>query len=139
MNGGECDNKYMNNYLNGLTFENFYWKKRYNDLWQQFVYLQNENYRINTLLNEYNELNNISNENQTTYSTNSTTDNSINKELPNNHNAITLLQNKNNELSKTIMQKTKENSLLQHELQKYRKPFSQVNIDSQENITPNIQ
>jgi len=121
----DYDSKYLNTYLNGITYENAFWKSRYNNLWQQFLFLQNENYRLQNLLNECYELNNLNLENisnYTTDNTNNTTNNSITDNTKNSNNIeiISHLQKKNNELLKNIMNKSKEIFILQAELEKHK-------------------
>lgn len=120
----EFDSKYLNNYMNGITYENAFWKSRYNNLWQQFIYLQNENYRLQNLLNECYELNNLAVENHSNYMDNTinTTDNIISDNTKNSNNIeiISHLQKKNSELLKNVMNKSKEIFMLQGELDKYK-------------------
>jgi hypothetical protein len=121
----DYDSKYLNTYLNGITYENAFWKSRYNNLWQQFLFLQNENYRLQNLLNECYELNNLNLENisnYTTDNTNNTTNNSITDNTKNSNNIeiISHLQKKNNELLKNVMNKSKEIFILQAELEKHK-------------------
>lgn len=119
----EFDSKYLNNYMNGITYENAFWKSRYNNLWQQFIYLQNENYRLQNQLNECYELNNLAYENHTNYTDNTinTTDNTTNNTKNTNQNEIiSHLQKKNSELLKNVMNKSKEIFMLQGELDKYK-------------------
>ena len=128
----EFESKYLNNYLNGITYENLFWKGRYNDLWSRFLYLQSENNRLQNLLNEcyldntntnintkntnnYDCSDNIIDNDNTTNTRNTTnTTNTTNTEI------ISHLQNKNNELLKTVMDKSKEIFMLQGELEKHR-------------------
>ena len=112
----DYDSKYLNNYLNGITYENAFWKSKYNNLWQQFLFLQNENYRLQNLLNECYELNNLTLENISNY----TTDNTNNTKNSNNNEIISHLQKKNNELLKNVMNKSKEIFILQAELEKHK-------------------
>jgi len=118
------DSKYLNNYLNGITYENAFWKSRYYNLWQQFLFLQNENYRLQNLLNECYQLNNLNLENISNYTdnTNNTTNNSITDNTKNidNNEIISHLQKKNNELLKNVMNKSKEIFILQAELEKHK-------------------
>jgi hypothetical protein len=121
----DYDSKYLNTYLNGITYENAFWKSKYNNLWQQFLFLQNENYRLQNLLNECYELNNLNLENisnYTTDNTNNTTNNSITDNTKNSNNIeiISHLQKKNNELLKNVMNKSKEIFILQAELEKHK-------------------
>jgi len=120
----EFESKYWNNYLNGMTYENAFWKSRYNNLLQQFLFLQNENYRLQNLLNECYDLNNLAFENHSNYTDNiiNTTDNSVidNTKNNNSNEIISHLQKKNNELLKNIMNKSKENFTLQAELEKWK-------------------
>jgi hypothetical protein len=121
----DYDSKYLNTYLNGITYENAFWKSKYNNLWQQFLFLQNENYRLQNLLNECYELNNLTLENisnYTTDNTNNTTNNSITDNTKNSNNIeiISHLQKKNNELLKNVMNKSKEIFILQAELEKHK-------------------
>ena len=114
----DFDSKYLNTYLNGITYENAFWKSRYNSIWQQFIYLQNENYRLQNLLNECYDLNNVTIEK----STDNTTDNSITDNTKNSNNIeiISHLQKKNSELLKNVMNKSKEIFMLQAELDKHK-------------------
>lgn len=120
----DYDSKYLNTYLNGITYENAFWKSKYNNLWQQFLFLQNENYRLQNLLNECYELNNLNLENISNYTdnTNNTTNNSITDNTKNSNNIeiISHLQKKNNELLKNVMNKSKEIFILQAELEKHK-------------------
>jgi len=120
----EFESKYWNNYLNGMTYENAFWKSRYNNLLQQFLLLQNENYRLQNLLNECYDLNNLAFENHSNYTDNTinTIDNSVidNTKNNNSNEIISHLQKKNNELLKNIMNKSKENFTLQAELEKWK-------------------
>jgi len=117
----EQNSKYLNNYLNGVTYENAFWKIQYNELWNRFLYLQNENNRLYSLLNEcYRETTQTTQttENtettQTAENTTETTENIQNREI------ISHLQNKNNQLINTVMDKSKEIFMLQGELEKHR-------------------
>jgi predicted RNase H-like nuclease (RuvC/YqgF family) len=108
----EQNSKYLNNYLNGVTYENAFWKIQYNELWNRFLYLQNENNRLYSLLNEcYRENTETT---QTAENTTETTENIQNREI------ISHLQNKNNQLINTVMDKSKEIFMLQGELEKHR-------------------
>jgi hypothetical protein len=126
----EQNSKYLNNYLNGVTYENAFWKIQYNELWNRFLYLQNENNRLYSLLNEcYRETTQTTQttentettqttENtettQTAENTTETTENIQNREI------ISHLQNKNNQLINTVMDKSKEIFMLQGELEKHK-------------------
>jgi predicted RNase H-like nuclease (RuvC/YqgF family) len=105
------DSKFLNSYLNTLVYENAFWKSQYNNLWQKFLFLQNENYRLQNLLDENNPIN-----------TNNTNNNSIidNTRNIDNNEIISHLQKKNNELLKNIMNKNKEIFILQGELDKHK-------------------
>ena len=129
----EQNSKYLNNYLNGVTYENAFWKIQYNELWNRFLYLQNENNRLYSLLNEcYRETtettqNTENTENtettQTTENTTETTENIQNRENTENRENIKIishLQNKNIQLINTVMDKSKEIFMLQGELEKHR-------------------
>ena len=109
----EFDSKYLNTYLNGITYENAFWKSRFNDLWYRFLYLQNENQTLQNLLNECNSMNENTTEN-TTENTSDTTKNSNHSEI------ISHLQKKNSELLKNLMDKSKDVFILQGELEKYK-------------------
>lgn len=117
----EFDSKYLNNYMNGITYENAFWKSRYNELWFRFLYLQNDNYRLQNQLNECYDLNNLAYENHSNYTDNTmdTTNNTTNNTSKNSE-IISHLQNKNNELLKNVMNKSKEIFILQGELEKYK-------------------
>lgn len=125
----EFESKYLNNYLNGITYENLFWKGRYNDLWNRFLYLQSENNRLQNLLNEcYLDNTNTKNTNNTNNTINFDcsdniidNDNTTNTRNTTNTEIISHLQNKNNELLKTVMDKSKEIFMLQGELEKHRK------------------
>ena len=123
----EFESKYLNNYLNGITYENLFWKGRYNDLWNRFVYLQNENNRLQNLLNEcYLDNTNTNTKNTNNYDCsdniieNDNTTNTANTANTTNTEIISHLQYKNNELLKTVMDKSKEIFILQGELEKHR-------------------
>lgn len=119
----EFDSKYLNNYLNGISYENVFWKTKYNELWHRFLYLQNENDRLKHRLHECYELNNNVDENHSNYNDKTTdcSDNIIgNIKTVNNSEILSHLQNKNNELLKTIMDKSKEIYFLQGELEKHK-------------------
>ena len=118
----EQNSKYLNNYLNGVTYENAFWKIQYNELWNRFLYLQNENNRLYSLLNEcYSNNpsdcsinNNITENVETAENTTETTENIQNREI------ISHLQNKNIQLINTVMDKSKEIFMLQGELEKHK-------------------
>lgn len=119
----EFDSKYLNNYLNGISYENVFWKTKYNELWHRFLYLQNENDTLKHRLQECYELNNNGDENHSNYNDKTTdcSDNIIgNIKTVNNSEIMSHLQNKNNELLKTIMDKSKEIYFLQGELEKHK-------------------
>ena len=124
----EFESKYLNNYLNGITYENLFWKGRYNDLWNRFLYLQSENNRLQNLLNEcYLDNTNTKNTKNTNnfdcsdnITDNDNTTNTRNTRNTENTEIISHLQNKNNELLKTVMDKSKEIFMLQGELGKHR-------------------
>ena len=121
----EFDSKYLNNYLNGISYENAFWKTKYTELWHRFNYLQNENDRLKHRLHECYELNHVDHENHSNYNDNNTNENTNNtgyNTIYNNDNSEILshLQNKNNELLKTIMDKSKEIYFLQGELEKHK-------------------
>jgi hypothetical protein len=124
----EFESKYLNNYLNGITYENLFWKGRYNDLWNRFLYLQSENNRLQNLLNEcYLDNTNTKNTKNTNnfdcsdnITDNDNTTNTRNTRNTENTEIISHLQNKNNELLKTVMDKSKEIFMLQGELEKHR-------------------
>jgi hypothetical protein len=124
----EFESKYLNNYLNGITYENLFWKGRYNDLWNRFLYLQSENNRLQNLLNEcYLDNTNTKNTKNTNnfdcsdnITDNDNTTNTRNTRNTRNTEIISHLQNKNNELLKTVMDKSKEIFMLQGELEKHR-------------------
>jgi len=112
----EYDSKYLNNYLNGITYENAFWKIRYNELWHRFLYIQNENNRLYSLLNEcYMGTTETTETTETaeTAETAETTENIQNRKI------LSHLQNKNNELMKNVMDKSKEIFMLQEELKKH--------------------
>jgi hypothetical protein len=124
----EFESKYLNNYLNGITYENLFWKGRYNDLWNRFLYLQSENNRLQNLLNEcYLDNTNTKNTKNTNnydcsdnITDNDNTTNTRNTRNTENTEIISHLQHKNNELLKTVMDKSKEIFMLQGELEKHR-------------------
>jgi hypothetical protein len=113
----EQNSKYLNNYLNGVTYENAFWKIQYNELWNRFLYLQNENNRLYSLLNEcYRETTETTENTETT----ETTQTAENTENIQNREIISHLQNKNNQLINTVMDKSKEIFMLQGELEKHK-------------------
>ena len=108
------DSNYYNNLMNSSAdFVNNYWKHKYMELYHQYVFLQHEIQKLNALVNEYSELNNLAVDNNNYF--NSENDNSsVNKNV-----ILSQLQNKNTDLTKTLMNKTKEINLLKEQLQKY--------------------
>jgi len=103
------DGSQMGNYLNSISYENYVWKTKYSELWQNFLALTTENTRLTTLLNQC-EL-----ENQSMLNT-------VEGELENNasqgvrKNIVLHLQNKNTELIKTILSKDTEIATLRKEI-----------------------
>jgi hypothetical protein len=120
----EQNSKYLNNYLNGVTYENAFWKIQYNELWNRFLYLQNENNRLYSLLNEcYRETTQTTEttENTETTETTETTENTTETtENIQNRKILSHLQNKNIQLINTVMDKSKEIFMLQGELEKHK-------------------
>jgi len=108
------DGSQMGNFLNSITYENYVWKTKYNELWQNFLTLTTENTRLTTLLNQYEA------ENQCML-------NSVESELENNasqgvrKNIVLHLQNKNTELIKTILNKDTEIAALRKEIDFYKR------------------
>ena len=116
----EQNSKYLNNYLNGVTYENAFWKIQYNELWNRFLYLQNENNRLYSLLNEcYRETTQTTETTENTQTT-QTTENTETTENIQNRKILSHLQNKNNQLINTVMDKSKEIFMLQGELEKHK-------------------
>ena len=109
------ESNYYNNLMSSSSgFLNNYWKNKYMELYHYYVFLQNEIHKLNTQLNEYSELHNLAVDNNTYFNSDN------NSEEPENKNAILLqLKNKNADLTKTVMNKTKEINLLKEQLQKY--------------------
>jgi hypothetical protein len=141
----EQNSKYLNNYLNGVTYENAFWKIQYNELWNRFLYLQNENNRLYSILNEcYRETTqtteNTTETTQTAENTTEKTEKTENREnttettenIQNRENTtetteniqnreiLSHLQNKNIQLINTVMDKSKEIFMLQGELEKHK-------------------
>ena len=115
----EQNSKYLNNYLNGVTYENAFWKIQYNELWNRFLYLQNENNRLYSLLNECysNNPSDCSINNNITENVENVENTTENRE---NIKILSHLQNKNIQLINTVMDKSKEIFMLQGELEKHR-------------------
>jgi hypothetical protein len=51
MNPNSTDNQ-LTSYLNNLSYENFVWKTKYNELWTNFLAVMEENKRLQAELNE---------------------------------------------------------------------------------------
>jgi len=110
------DSNYYNNLMNNSSglWNNNYWKSKYMELYHHYVFLQHEIQKLNDQVNEYSELHNLAVDNNTYFNSDN------NSEEPENKNAILLqLKNKNTDLTKTVMNKTKEINLLKEQLQKY--------------------
>jgi len=98
-----ADNTHLTNYLNNLGYENYIWKTKYNELWQNFLAAMAENKRLQeeiTLLQ--------TNPIEASLETNAATGNRIS--------LTQLLQNKNAELVKNLISKNVEVAALQREL-----------------------
>ena len=105
------ESNYYHNFINGITYENYVWKDRYNNLWLNYINLQNEYYKLQNQLQEC-----INATSDTTVNTETTTEKNINSDI------VLHLQNKNNELLKNLMNKSKENYFLLGELEKMKSP-----------------
>ena len=105
----DSESKYYNNFINGITYENYVWKDRYNNLWLNYINLQNEYFKLQYQLQEC-----MNATSDTTVNTETTTEKNINNDM------VLHLQNKNNELLKNLMNKSKENYFLLGELEKIK-------------------
>ena len=70
------ESNYYHNFINGITYENYIWKDRYNNLWLNYLNLQNENYRLQIQLQDC--MNTVS---DTTVNTETTTEKNINNDI----------------------------------------------------------
>lgn len=87
------DNATLTNYLNSIGYENYVWKTKYNELWQNFLALMNENKRLQEELKQASTLQSIEQMLQ-------------NDAAAGNRNPLVeLLQKKNAELMHVIIQK----------------------------------
>ena len=109
------ESNYYNNLMNSSTgFLNNYWKNKYMELYHQYMFLQYEIQKLYAQVNEYSELHNLAVDNNTYFNSDN------HSEEPENKDAIlSQLKNKNTDLTKTVMNKTKEINLLKEQLQKY--------------------
>lgn len=97
------DTTQLTTYMNNLGYENFVWKTKYNELWQNFLAAMAENKRLQeeiTLLQ--------TNPIEATLENNAASGNRIS--------LTQLLQNKNAELVKNLISKNVEVAALQREL-----------------------
>ena len=109
------ESNYYNNWMNGTTgFLNNYWKNKYMELYRHYVFLQHQIQKLNDQVNEYSELHNLAVDNNTYFNSDNNSDSSVNKDV-----ILSQLKNKNTDLTKTLMNKTKEINILKEQLQKY--------------------
>ena len=101
------DTTQLTTYMNNLGYENFVWKTKYNELWQNFLAAMAENKRLQdelTLLQN--------NPIEATLENNAASGNRIS--------LTQLLQNKNAELVKNLISKNVEVASLQRELEVHK-------------------
>jgi len=102
-----CDSAQIVTYMNNLGYENFVWKTKYNELWQNFLAAMAENKRLQdeiTLLQN--------NPIETSLENNAASGNRIS--------LTQVLQNKNAELVKNLISKNMEVAALQRELDAHK-------------------
>jgi hypothetical protein len=105
---------HTNAYFNGLVFENFLWKGRYNDLWNSYQSTLNENIRLTNLISEFENRQDFIEESEDDIEKIEETEEEI---QPNNiSNPILYLQNKNRELLQKLLKKTQEINVLRRNL-----------------------
>ena len=112
-----AESNYYNNLMTSSStglWNNNYWKNKYLELYHHYVFLQNEIYKLNSQVNEYSQLHNLAVDNNTYFNSDNNSNSSVNKDA-----IFSQLQNKNMDLTKTVMNKTKEINLLKEQLQKY--------------------
>jgi predicted RNase H-like nuclease (RuvC/YqgF family) len=112
-----AESNYYNNWMNSSStglWNNNYWKNKYLELYHHYVFLQHQIQKLNDQVNEYSQLHNLAVDNNSYFNSNNTSDSSVNKDA-----ILSQLQNKNMDLTKTVMNKTKEINLLKEQLQKY--------------------
>lgn len=109
------ESSYYNNFMNSSSglWNNNYWRSKYMELYHHYVFLQHQIQKLNDQVNEYSQLHNLAVDNNTYFNSNNS-DSSVNKDA-----ILSQLQNKNTDLTKTVMNKTKEINLLKEQLQKY--------------------
>ena len=109
------ESSYYNNFMNSSSgYLNYYWKNKYMELYHHYVFLQHQIQKLNDQVNEYSQLHNLAVDNNTYFNSNNNYDSSVNKDA-----ILSQLQNKNTDLTKTVMNKTKEINVFKEQLQKY--------------------
>lgn len=90
----------MTKYLNNLNYENYIWKTKYNELWQTYTQTLSDYEAVTAELKKCNSFNYIDQNIENTMEENSS--------AGNREKIIILLQNKNTELVKKIIEKDNE-------------------------------